>query len=686
MKREKEFEPYSNIDIYDEYFEDSYLNYLEKYQNNLNINKIIVSKNDDKIQSLLNQYLKGDINIVSLKEQVEKVKAIILIGEPGNKTKKHIQKINQLVAETIDKTSRLSGIDKSLNEKFESLIANFKPNNDNFFTETNKLKENIDLLCTMYEQNFSQKFASRQVKNINSKTKKTIDNYAIKLGITNGSEENIMSLIREYNNIVFTDQTHFEQETINYRHKINNLVEGMKSKYSNEIVIKTTIKKLKIFDDLVLSNSKKYDYASVLSKKISEINKIHQDNVATITTISNDLERRKAYENHLRSFKGLIREYNNAIRELYGQKIGNKMIEKVILKSDKFTNELAQKANVHVPKNSWVVRRNLWTDSQSFITDKGVKIRQIINKPLRFVVKLAMKNKLIIEEKQELNPNKQYIFVSTHYFTEDVIGLFVGLDRQTYMLMGTTDQIENNPLMLAANLFGFFHVDRLDSADRQDCVNKQNAILDKHSNFINYVSGSWENSENELQPLSFSGPYRSAIAKNVEIVPVASYLVREEKKMYMRFGKPLNVSSLTDAEANEIIRDTLAGMHYKQLAKYSHIIGSQVVRDGTKHAIVHDLPYDQHKYYVEQVGYEYWNQPWTKPFAEEEIGFRKPKNTKIDEAYSFIDNLSRDNLIKLSGILKEEIKIIEEHQRYDTIKYLDNHYDMFKTKTKKKKR
>ena len=63
-----------------------------------------------------------------------------------------------------------------------------------------------------------------------------------------------------------------------------------------------------------------------------------------------------------------------------------------------------------------------------------------------------------------------------YYFTEDVIGLFGAMPRQAHMLMGTTDQIENNPLMLAAMAFGFFHVDRLDKEDKIEFVTTSEAF------------------------------------------------------------------------------------------------------------------------------------------------------------------------------------------------------------------
>lgn len=152
----------------------------------------------------------------------------------------------------------------------------------------------------------------------------------------------------------------------------------------------------------------------------------------------------------------------------------------------------------------------------------------------------------------------------------------------------------------------------------------------------------------------------------------------------MRFGTPLDLTKTPLEEANEIIRDTLATMHYKQIEKYSYPI--KEVKISNMEDTTHDLPYNQHIAYMNQIGYEYWNQPWTKPFAKEEIGLRRKKITTEEEVYSFIDKLSRDKLIELSNYLADVMKDIDEKRRYDIINYLDENYEVFREDTKKKQK
>ena len=439
---------------------------------------------------------------------------------------------------------------------------------------------------------------------------------------------------------------------------------------------------LKENEDILLNNIFNNFEESILVKLNDQLNSI--DNYFYMNVSEQQVIKRRMYDEFFRMFKRDVRNFNSMIRLRYSSKVASKYVDKVNIKADKFANSLIEKIGLPIPKNPWFIRKYLWADLDNFASEKGIAFRKSINYFLKKIVKLAMKNQLIIEEEQQLDPTQQYVFVSTHYFTEDVIGTFVSIDRQVYMLMGTTDQIENNFLMVAAALLGFFHVDRLDSKDRTLCFEKQNKLIDLSTSFINYVGGSWENSENELQPLSFSGPVRTSKQKGVLIVPRAAYFVKEEKKIYVRTGQPLDLKDLSEDDANEIIRDTLASMHYKQICKHSYPINDIVIKDGDKEFQTHDLPYDQHTYYMDQIGKEYWNQPWTRPFAVEEIGVRKRKITTLEDVYDFIDKLPREKLIELSSIICDPLKRIDEDNRYNIVKYLDNNYEKFKKLSRKK--
>ena len=87
----------------------------------------------------------------------------------------------------------------------------------------------------------------------------------------------------------------------------------------------------------------------------------------------------------------------------------------------------------------------------NFTSNVGIKLRRMIFPAFKQVLRLAVKRNIHFEgEYPILEKGKPYIFVSTHSFDEDIIAAIASLDRNAYILMGTTDQIEHNPQMYAA--------------------------------------------------------------------------------------------------------------------------------------------------------------------------------------------------------------------------------------------
>jgi 1-acyl-sn-glycerol-3-phosphate acyltransferase len=101
-----------------------------------------------------------------------------------------------------------------------------------------------------------------------------------------------------------------------------------------------------------------------------------------------------------------------------------------------------------------------------------LKIRKCINPIWRGLLKKFVSRKVIIERYPKLDKNKSYIFVGNHSFDEDIISLLSTIDRNAYLLHGTTDQMEHNPVFLAVWVNGMIYVDRLDLESRHTAVDK----------------------------------------------------------------------------------------------------------------------------------------------------------------------------------------------------------------------
>ena len=96
-------------------------------------------------------------------------------------------------------------------------------------------------------------------------------------------------------------------------------------------------------------------------------------------------------------------------------------------------------------------------DINNFTSDLGIKIRRMINKPLRVLLRLGTGKKIVVESYPSLEKGKPYIFASTHSNVEEVPALLGIIDRSAYSLMGTTEQLEYNPAMYVNWLTGFIN-------------------------------------------------------------------------------------------------------------------------------------------------------------------------------------------------------------------------------------
>ena len=702
-KNLKKYNPYVFLileDLKDTYEEEviAYYNSYKEIYGGREFDKRVMESNDEAVEWAISDFISSPLNLEDslkeLKTKIRGIKNIVLLTEKAKVTKRHIAKIDKMVSDAIDYKN---GIFQSVDKQFEELFSLF----DSFYANPlldvaiNDLKINVNKLIKKYETIYSVEMNQKVSRKINKMVNKIIDEHAREWGLYASYDISMNELLDKYSSIDVCDTDSYLDWVNNFKQEYNSLKSTMKAIYSSRMYQMCIKVYDRMVDDLIdrvmnknfyllLEDAKELDTLFTYYK-----NTIGDYNYGEYYDYMTDIEKRnlkrQMYVDKNRSFRRNIRDFNKTIRSKYSKRYADYYVNEVNKKADDLIRECAKGENMHVHTNPWFVRKSLWSDTENFVSDRGNKIRRIINQPLRKLVPLLMNNKLVVEEVPNLDVDKQYVFVSTHYFTEDTVCLFAAVPVQAYTLMGVANQIENNPLMTPAKVLGFFHVDRADSVERKECLQKQNILIDKGSSCINYVSGCWEDSENELQPPSYSGAYRTSKLKNVLIVPVASYLVPEDKKVYVRFGDPMDVRSYDEATANEIIRDTLASMHYKQIAKYSYPIRSSAQIIEGKKVITHDLPYDQQKYYLEQTANEYWKQSWTRPFAKEEVTPRSRKVTTEDEVYAFIDKLPKDKLIELSAQLSPIMTKIDEKRRYDVSEYLDSNYEKLRVRRLKRK-
>ena len=298
----------------------------------------------------------------------------------------------------------------------------------------------------------------------------------------------------------------------------------------------------------------------------------------------------------------------------------------------------------------------------NFTTDTGMKLRRVIGKPLRKVLKMAAGKKVVIDRYPKLEKDEQYIFASTHYFNEDIIAGMAAIDRSAYALIGTTDQVDNNPLMYAAWLYGLIYVDRNDPESRKQSVLKMEKVLNNGSSVIMFPEGGWNNTENLLCQRLFAGPYVLSQLTGKKVVALSTFSDPESDTIHIMASDPIDMTNMSKEEALELLRDTMATMMYEEIEKYS-------------------TPYERSKYYedihmqhMESRRKEYLKEKWTRDVWDEELTVYKPKHiTTAEEVRASLDNVHIDE--KNAYIFAPILARREEDKKYDFKKYMKKNWN-----------
>lgn len=301
-------------------------------------------------------------------------------------------------------------------------------------------------------------------------------------------------------------------------------------------------------------------------------------------------------------------------------------------------------------------------NEENFTSNIGIRVRRAINPLLRRILKLATKRKVFLESYPKLEKGTPYIFASTHSFDEDIIASLSIIDRNAYVLMGTTDQIDYNPQMYAAWANGMVYVDRLNSDSRKESLKKMIRVLNSGSSVLIFPEGGWNNTENLLcQPL-FAGPYLLSQATNAKVVPIAAFNEHNSKNIYITVGEPLDFSHKTKKEALTELRDSLATMMFEHMKKHTA---------GIKRS---ELPADCRLKFMEERRQEYMRVKWTRDVWDEELAFYHDKEYPLPiKVRESLDNvvIKKDNAHIMAPILERR----EEDRRYDFKTYMKKYWN-----------
>ena len=298
----------------------------------------------------------------------------------------------------------------------------------------------------------------------------------------------------------------------------------------------------------------------------------------------------------------------------------------------------------------------------TFTTPLGLKIRKNINGFLKPILKVATGKKINVHSYPELEKDKAYVFASTHYFNEDIITALATIDRNAYALIGTTNQIDNNPLMYAAWINGMVYVDRLNDKSRKESVDKMKKVLSNGNSVLIFPEGGWNNTENLLVQSLFAGPYILSKDMNVEVVPISTYYDEDGNEIHVKFGEPLKLYNYDKKDALRLLRDSMATMMYELIEEYS------------KPLVRCEIVGDHHLDYMEARRKEYLKTKWTEDVWDEELtvyqekGITTPK--QIRESLDKVE-VNADNAYVMAPVLVKRL----EDKKYDFKDYMKRNWN-----------
>ena len=299
-------------------------------------------------------------------------------------------------------------------------------------------------------------------------------------------------------------------------------------------------------------------------------------------------------------------------------------------------------------------------DAEHFTTDFGIRFRRLIHPFVRFVIDIAVDRPIELVQYPELEKDVPYLFCAGHSFPGEIASNLSVIDRNAWVLLGTTDQVDHNPQMLAGWANGMIYVDKLKPESRKESMKKMKRILQSGSSILMFPEGVLNNSENLLCMPVYPGFYHLAKETGVKVVPIVSHAEHDAKKILIAAGEPLNFAGKDKVEAMDDLRDTLASLRFDLMERLPPL-------DRTT------LKGDIHLQFLKKRHDTYLETKWVEPNWDEEIVMYHQRGiTYAEDVRASFDSvkITASNVAILAPILLRRTQDI----KYDIKQYMKDHW------------
>ncbi len=293
------------------------------------------------------------------------------------------------------------------------------------------------------------------------------------------------------------------------------------------------------------------------------------------------------------------------------------------------------------------------------LTERDVGIRRQIAPFMREkIIKPFNKKKIIVESYPELKDGQQYIFAAGHSFPDEIAANISIIDRHVYTLIGTIDQVINNPKMAILWLYGMLIVLKDVPESRRDSFLQMGKVLDYGSSVHLFPGGVLNNSENALAEEPYPGFYHLGDEKGKLVVPIVSNTYNDSKIIKVRASEPVDVSKMFKFQALTWWKEEIARLRYEMMEEEPTLERNS-------------LAYDVHKQWMESRRDTYRETNWHEDVWDIELMTRKVKAylaPSLDYGEPIPENIFDWDKETIEKHMKEYISFIEATEYLETMK------------------
>jgi len=259
-----------------------------------------------------------------------------------------------------------------------------------------------------------------------------------------------------------------------------------------------------------------------------------------------------------------------------------------------------------IPQNRYLQKAKNY-DAERFTTSFGIRLRRFIHPLVHGIIRIATDKPLVVLQYPKLVKGQRYIFAAGHSFPGEIASNLAAIDRPTWVLLGTTDQVDHNPQMNIAWVNGLIYVNKRDTASRKESVKKMKRILNNGSSVLLFPEGVLNNSESLYCMPLYPGIYYMSRDTGAKVVPIVAQSEHKDNKIWIAAGEPLDFSEMDKETAIQTLRDALATLRYT--------ICEQVYAPQKREELTGDL----HEQHLKDRWNTYMEAKWHLPDWDEEI-------------------------------------------------------------------